>query len=175
MVIAKVLLVVVAMTLDVAVITLEFEILLGAATLVFDAKIQVAPLMVLDVVAIPLEFEKMWFEMLLGTAMLTFVAKIQAGPLMMLDVVAIPLVFEKMWFEMLLEVLTMLVIVKIQAAAGILSKDDHHIVGSHSTVERNSLIVMSLIQFVAGMKTAGHGGRKGEGLQHPFLSCFAKK
>ena len=36
------LLVVVAMTLDVAVITLEFEILLGTATLAFDTKIQVA-------------------------------------------------------------------------------------------------------------------------------------
>ena len=41
MVIAKVLLVVVAMMLDVAKITFEFEILLGTATLVaFDAKIQ---------------------------------------------------------------------------------------------------------------------------------------
>ena len=103
MVIANMLLVVVVMMLDVAVITLEFEILLGTATLAFDAKIQVAPLMMLDVVAIPLDFEKMWFEMLLGTVVLAFVAKIQAGPLMMLDVVAIPLVFEKMWFEMLLQ------------------------------------------------------------------------
>ena len=62
--------------------------------------------MMLDVVAIPLDFEKMWFEMLLGTAMLAFVANIQAGSLIMLNVVAIPLEFEKMWFEMLLEVCT---------------------------------------------------------------------
>ena len=40
MVIAKVLLVVVAMMLDVAKITFEFETLLGTATLAFDAKIQ---------------------------------------------------------------------------------------------------------------------------------------
>ena len=206
------LLVVVAMMLDVAEITFEFEILLGTATLTFDAKIQAGPFIMLDVVAIPLdfekmwfemllgtavlafdaeiqadpfimldvvaiplEFEKMWFEMLLGTAALAFVAKIQAVPLMILDVVAIPLEFEKMWFEMLLEVLTMVVVAKIQAAVGMLSKHDHRIEGSHSTVEKDSLIVILLIQFVAGKRTADHGGRKGEGLQHPFLGYFAKK
>ena len=68
-----------------------------------------------------------------------------------------------------------MVVAKIQAAAGMLSKDDHCIEGSHSTVEKNSLIVMLLIQFAAGKKTAGHSGRKGEGLQHPFLGYFAKK
>ena len=93
---------------------------------------------------------------------------------MTLDVVAIPLEFEMMWFEMLL-VLTMVVVAKIQTAAGILSKDYHRIEGSHSTVKKNSLIVMLLIQFVAGKETADHGGRKEEGLQHPFLGYFAKK
>ena len=100
--------------------------------------------------------------MLLGTAALAFVAKIQAGSLMTLDVVAIPLEFEMMWFEMLLEVLTMVVVAKIQTAAGMLSKDYHRIEGSHSMVENDSLIVMLLIQFVAGKKTADHdlGGRE---------------
>ena len=77
---------------------------------------------------------------------------------------------------MLLEVLTMVVVaIQIQAAVGMLSKDYHRIEGSHSTVKKDSLIVMLLIQFVAGKKTADHGGRKGEGLQHPFLGYFAKK
>ena len=69
----------------------------------------------------------------------------------------------------------MVVVSKIQAAAGMLSKDDHRIEESHSTVEKDSLIVMLLIQFVAGKKTADHSGRKGEGLQHPFLGYFTKK
>ena len=117
MVIAKVLLVVVAMMLDVAAITLEFEILLGTAMLVFVANIQAGSLMMLNVVAIPLDFKKMWFEMLLGTAMLAFVANIQAGSLMMLNVVAIPLDFEKMWFEMLLGTATLAFVANIQAGS----------------------------------------------------------
>ena len=80
-----------------------------------------------------------------------------------------------MWFEMLLEVVTMVVVAKIQAAAGMLSKDYHRIEGSHSTVKKDSLIVMLLIQFAAGKKTTDHGGTKVEGLQHPFLGYFAKK
>ena len=39
----------------------------------------------------------------------------------------------------------MVVVSKIQAAAGMLSKDDHRIEESHSTVEKDSLIVMLLI------------------------------
>ena len=74
-----------------------------------------------------------------------------------------------------IHVLTMVVVAKIQAAAGMLSKDDHRIEESHSTVEKDSPTVMLLIQFVAGKKTTDHGGRKREGLQHPFLGYFAKK
>ena len=36
-----------------------FEMLLGTAMLAFVVKIQAGPLMMLDVVAIPLDFEKM--------------------------------------------------------------------------------------------------------------------